>query len=506
MIIKVRSILIIFFIGFNSNFLASQKMEILESIAKEYTVKSFPMLKELLSIPNDASNLDWIEKNIIWCEKQFTSRGFSSRRLQTKRAPLLLVEKNFVQNGETVLIYLQMDGQPVDSSRWDQEDPYKPELKKLNSDDNWEKIEWDKIYNYDVDWRVFARSASDAKGPVSMFLASLDAMEKYNYKSNFNIKVILDFEEELGSPNLPESVSKNIDFLDADMLIIFDGPLHRLNKPTLTFGARGISTVQLTTYGPIYPQHSGHYGNYVPNPALRLSKILSSMKDDNGVVTIPNFYDGINLTPEIKKILAATPHNESELQELLQIGDFDKVGDNYQESIQYPSLNIRGMQSGWINDEVRTIIPSWARAELDVRLVIESDPDKLLSLIKKYIKDQGYLVLDREPSKEERIENPKIVTFTSKVSYQSFRTNLDEEVSVWLQRAIERAFEIKPILIRMSGGSIPISPFVNELNIPAVTVPTVNRDNNQHSPNENIRLGNYKDGIKTILAVLTEKL
>ena len=168
MIIKVRSILIILFIGFNSNFLASQKMEILESIAKEYTVKSFPMLKELLSIPNDASNLDWIEKNIIWCEKQFTSRGFSSRRLQTKRAPLLLVEKNFVQNGETVLIYLQMDGQPVDPSRWDQEDPYKPELKKLNSDDNWEKIEWDKIYNYDVDWRVFARSASDAKGPVSI--------------------------------------------------------------------------------------------------------------------------------------------------------------------------------------------------------------------------------------------------------------------------------------------------------------------------------------------------
>ena len=129
-----------------------------------------------------------------------------------------------------------------------------------------------------------------------------------------------------------------------------------------------------------------------------------------------------------------------------------------------------------------------------------------VDVISDYIEDQGYLVLDREPSKKERIENPKIVTFTSKVSYQSFRTNLDEEVSVWLQKAIERAFEIKPILIRMSGGSIPISPFVNELNIPAVTVPTVNRDNNQHSPNENIRLGNYKDGIKTILAVLTEKL
>ena len=503
---QLTNIFILLVIAVNSNYLLSQNSETLESIAKEFTVKSFPTLKELLSIPNDAANLDWIEKNILWCEKEFSSRGFNIKRLKTDRAPLLMVQKNFVPNGKTVLIYLQMDGQPVDPREWNQNDPYYPVLKKINSENKWETINWELIKNYDKDWRVFSRSASDAKGPVSMFLASLDAIEKYEFKPNFNIKVILDFEEELGSPNLPKSVAKNADVLDSDMLIIFDGPLHRLNKPTLSFGARGISTIQLTTYGPLFPQHSGHYGNYVPNPALRLAKILSSMKNDNGVVTIPNFYDGIILTPEIKKILDATPHNEKELQELFQIGEFDKVGKNYQESIQYPSLNIRGMQSGWINEEVRTIIPSWARAELDVRLVIESDPNKLLDLISKHIEGLGYLVLDRKPTKEERIKYPKIVTFTSEVSYQSFRTSLNEEVSIWLQKAIRRAFEMEPILIRMSGGSIPISPFVNELNIPAVTVPTVNRDNNQHSPNENIRLGNYEDGIKTIIAILTEEI
>ena len=192
--------------------------------------------------------------------------------------------------------------------------------------------------------------------------------------------------------------------------------------------------------------------------------------------------------------------------DLFQVAGFDKVKDTYQEAIQYPSLNIRGMSSGWINEEVRTIIPSWARAEIDVRLVKESDPKRLLSLIKKHIGGLGYLVLDREPNKNERLNNEKIATFTSKISYQSFRTSLKSKYSFWLRSAIKRGFGEDQILIRMSGGSIPISPFVNTLNIPAITVPTVNRDNNQHSPNENIRLGNYREGVKTILSILSEKL
>ena len=164
------------------------------------------------------------------------------------------------------------------------------------------------------------------------------------------------------------------------------------------------------------------------------------------------------------------------------------------------------MQSGWIDEKVRTIIPGWARAEIDVRLVMESDPERLIGLIRKHIEDQDYLVLDREPSKEERLSNPKIATFTYEVSYQSFRTDFDSEVGIWLRKAINTAFKQDPVMIRMSGGSIPISPFVTTLNIPAVTVPTVNRDNNQHSPNENIRLGNYREGIKTMIAILAEKL
>ena len=149
--------------------------------------------------------------------------------------------------------------------------------------------------------------------------------------------------------------------------------MHRLNKPTLTLGARGIFTVELTTFGPIVPQHSGHFGNYVPNPAFKLAKLLASMKDDEGRVLIPGYYDGITLDEKTKATLKATPHNEAQLQELIQVGHFDRVGPNYQEAIQYPSLNVRGMQSGWINEKVRTIIPAWAKAEIDVRIVKESD-------------------------------------------------------------------------------------------------------------------------------------
>ena len=483
-----------------------QNQKALDKLAADYTRASLPLFQEVLSIPNDAFYPDWIEKNVLWSEENFGERGFKTERIPTPTVPLLLASKSFPGAEKTVLVYLQMDGQPVDPSRWSQKDPYTPVLKRPAANGAFEEIAWEKITDYQDDWRIFARSASDAKGPVAMFLAAMDALNALGKNPNYNLKVILDFEEELGSPQLPQAVIDNRALLAADYLVIFDGPMHRLNKPTLSFGARGIFTVELTTYGPIVPQHSGHFGNYVPNPAFKLAKLLASMKDDEGRVLIPGYYDGIILNEKTKATLKATPHNEAQLQELIQVGHFDRVGPNYQEAIQYPSLNVRGMQSGWINEKVRTIIPAWAKAEIDVRIVKESDPERLAQLIKKHIEDQGYLVLDREPTKEERLAHPKIATYTYEISYQSFRTPMDSPIGNWLQRALVRAFGEAPIRVRMSGGSIPISPFVNTLDLPAVAVPTVNRDNNQHSPNENLRLGNYRDGVKTILAILTEEL
>lgn len=471
-------------------------------------IESLPMFRELLALANDAHFPADIEKNIQWCEEAFAKRGFTSQRLQTPTVPLLLAErKSKKKNAKTVLIYLQVDGQPVAPPFWNQKNPYRAELMEQNAEGNWAPISWERIgQNPDPDWRIFARSASDAKGPVAAYLTALDMIRDEKKKIPFHMKVILDFEEELGSPQLPKAVVENREALAADMLVIFDGPRHLKNEPTLTFGARGISTLTLTLYGPIRPQHSGHYGNYVPNPALRLSQLLASMKDVEGRVTIPGYYDGISLDSDTKAILQAVPDDEENIRKKMGIAASDRVADTYQESIQYPSLNIRGLSSGWVGSEKRTIIPSSATAEIDMRLVIESEPERLIQLVKDHIKNQGYTLLDRPPTEEERAQKSRLIQVESTTSYLAYRTEMDSEIGVWLTRALTKSFGKPPIRQRTSGGSIPISPFVNELGIPAVTVPTVNRDNNQHSPNENIRLGNYFDGIRTIYGILTEKI
>lgn len=479
----------------------------LDDLADQYGRASLNLFQELLSIPNDAHFPEDIEKNIEWCEENFEARGFHTQRLETETLPLLLAERKAPNASKTVLVYLQIDGQPVDPTKWFQDSPWTPSLKARAANGDWEAIPWSKLEGkVDPEWRIFARSASDAKGPVAMFLAALDAAADQKITPNYNLKLIMDFEEELGSPQLPAAVKKYQDELSADMLIIFDGPRHISNQPTLTFGARGIATITLTIYGPRAPQHSGHYGNYAPNPAVRLAQLIASMKDEDGRVTIPGFYDGISLDKKTKEILAQAPDDEDFIKKSIGIAETDKVGNNYQEAIQYPSLNVRGLSSGWIGSKVRTIIPATATAEIDVRLVLESDPERLLQLIRNHIEKQGYRLMDKEPTEEERAKYSRMAFFRSRISYQAFRTDFDSEVGLWLDKALSRAFGQTPVKIRNSGGSIPISPFVNTLGIPAVTVPTVNRDNNQHSPNENVRLGNYIEGVKTFLAILSEKL
>jgi acetylornithine deacetylase/succinyl-diaminopimelate desuccinylase-like protein len=487
----------------------------LDKIAEKFAVASFDEFYELHSLPNDAHFPADIEKNVQWCESAFTKRGFTTQRLNTETVPLLLAERKVANATKTVLIYLQIDGQPVDPSKWEQESPWKPTLKEKDAGlpageagGKWNALPFEKLKSgtIDRDWRIFVRSASDAKGPAMAFLASLDALNELKAEPNFNMKVIMDFEEELGSPHLPAAVSQYKNELAADRLIIFDGPRHVSNQPTLSFGARGICEITLTVFGPRTPMHSGNYGNYTPNPALRLAQLLASMKDDEGRVTIPGFYDGIVLSEDEKKILAKVPDNENEIKKFLGIASPDKIGSNFQESLQYPTLNIRGLDALYVGEQARTLIPAKAVAEIDIRLVPSSDPKKLIALVKKQVEEKGYYVIDREPTEEERLKYPRIVSFTSSISYLAFQTPFDSDCGKWLSKAMHAAFGKEPIKIRTAGGSIPISPFVITLGIPAVAVPTVNADNNQHAENENIRVGNYIDAVKTFLAIMLEKI
>ncbi len=480
----------------------------LNKLSLTYAKTSFDEFVDLLSLPNNAHFPEDIEKNLKWCEKAFTDRGFSIQQLTTEKIPLLLASKNYKKAKKTVLIYLQVDGQPVDTTKWFQDNPYRATLKEFNDQDkSWSTISLNQLKDsIHHDWRIFARSTSDAKGPVVMFLKAMDIINDLKYEPNFNIKVVMDFEEEISSPRLPKAVLDYKDQLASDMLVIFDGPMHISNKPTLAYGARGITTLSLEVFGPRAPQHSGHYGNYVPNPALRLSQLLASMMQDDGRVAIPGWYDGIQISEKTKKILKQVPDDEQIMRKKLGIASIDNIAETYQESIQYPSLGILGMKSGWVGTKRRTIIPSSAIAEMNIRLVKETDAKHMVDLVKNHIINQGYHIIDSVPTEEERMKYKKIIRFNHQIAYDAFRTEFDTEIGEWLRNAITRAFGKPPIQIRTGGGSIPISPFVNTLNIPAVIVPTVNKDNNQHSPNENIRVGNYIDGIKTITAILTQKL
>jgi acetylornithine deacetylase/succinyl-diaminopimelate desuccinylase-like protein len=478
-----------------------------EKISNGKTIRAIEELREFVAIPNDANVKADIQLNAEWLQKAFQKRRFNTKILPTENTPLVFAERNNPKAKTTILFYMHYDGQAVDPSRWFQENPYKAVMKEKSASGEWKEIPWSSIDNtINPACRMFGRSTSDDKGPIVMFLQAIDALDENKLASPFNLKVILDGEEEKSSAQLDKAVDLYKDLLQADHMVIADGPVHLSGKPTLAYGCRGVMTATLTIYGPKLPLHSGHYGNYAPNPGFRLSKLLAGMKDDDGRVVIPGYYDGIVLDDATKKILAAVPDDVKQIHETIGIAEPEKVGANYQESLQYPSLNIRGMLSAYVGKDARTIVPSEAIAAIDIRLVPESDPNKLKQLVRKYIELQGYHIVDKTPTDEERLRYPKICRFESSEAVLPFRTDLNSPTGQWLDRSLQKAWGTVPVKIRIMGGSVPIALFINKLKVPAVIVPLVNADNNQHSENENLAVANITGGIRTFLSLLTEEV
>ena len=477
----------------------------IREIVAENVEPAVALYREFLALPNDATYPNDIARLLKWMQSAFEERGFVVRPLSTGGNPALFAERLTDPSEKTVLVYLQADGQPVDPGAWAQADPFTAVLKARDSRGEWQEIPWSSIgERYDPDWRVFARSSADSKGPMTQFLVAIELLDELGAGPRYNLKVIVDTEEELGSPHLAAALVAHRDLLESDFLLMFDGPPHASNQPTVSFGARGIATVTLTAYGPRVAQHSGHYGNFVPNPAFDLARILASMKSPDGVVTIPGFYDGVEIPDDVRARLARVPDDEPAILRSMGVKRPDAVASSLQEAIQFPSLNVRGLGAGWIGDEARTIIPPTATAELDIRLVKESDPRRLIGLVRSHIESLGYVVLDRAPTDDERLEFDRIVTMTHDVSYRAFRSEFDSAAGLMARAGLRHLYGEEPILIRTMGGSIPISLIIDALDVPAATVPTVNIDNNQHSPNENLRLGNFIEGIVMLMAVLSQ--
>ncbi|PIB26922.1 hypothetical protein BFP75_07710 [Maribacter sp. 4G9] len=480
--------------------------EKIEAMTDEKFVESAFNLRQFLTLPNDGNYPEQIATNLAWCDSVFSSLKFKTQTIKTDGAPLLFAEKVYHKNRKSVLFYLQIDGQPVDTTKWFQPNPFIPVLKEKKGS-NWEVIDFNKLnVTIDPDWRIFARSSSDSKGPAMTLISALQILQSKKIKPEYNIKVIMDFQEELGSPDLPKAVTKNRELLDAEMLFIMDGTRHLSNLPTLTYGARGIATATIKIFGPKYGLHSGQYGNFAPNPVFEASRLIASMKDEHGKVTIPGFYNGVQLTESDKRSLAAIPENLDSTLVNLGIAVQDEVAPTYQEALQYPSLNIRGIKSAWVEKEVRTIIPSEVIIEIDMRLVPETPGERQVELLKKHIENFGYHLVGSVPSNEERATYSKLASFNYRLGSQPFRTDMDSAIGLFLNSALNKVFGNNIVNMRTTGGSQPMAPFIKTLEIPAVSIRIPNPDNAIHGPNENLRLGNFKEGIMSCLAILTEKL
>ena len=477
-----------------------------EAQLKSKISNSINEIREFVAIPNDALDHADINRNLTWLTQKFNERGFNSSVLPTEGESLFFAALPMEDNKPTVLFYMHLDGQSVDPSKWNQPNPYQVVLKSKEGK-NWVTKPFDSLAaNLNYDWRLFGRSTADDKGPIVMFLNAIDLLKENEITLPFNVKVILDSEEEKSSKPLPQAVKEYRDLLKADFLIINDGPVHISEKPTVIYGCRGITTLTLTTHGPIKPQHSGHYGNYAPNPGFQLAQLLASMKDSNGKVLIDGYYDGIKLDEATLSVLKSVPDDTDTINENLAIKAPENVGSFYQEALQYPSLNIRGLGSGWIGEKARTIVPESATAELDLRLVPESDGQRLKVLVKNHIQKQGFFVTDKTPSREMRLSHNKIITITEGSVTNAFRTNLDDPHGEFLVQTLTDKFGEDVVQIRIMGGTVPIAPFINELKVPAFIVPMVNPDNNQHSPNENLKIGQISYGIQAFYAILSSSL
>jgi len=476
--------------------------------AERLAQATFGEYLELLALPNDSVNPPDIQRNVDFLERAFRTRGFATRQLVNKGKPMLFAEwPRTIPGAKTVLYYMHLDGQPVVDTEWSQPSPWQPVVKKKDSTGTWQIVPTEALFAtpLDPDLRVFARASSDDKGPIMMFLAAFDGLKQMGVDPAFNVKVLLDSEEEKGSPSIPAVISASKQLLQSDAIVIHDGPRHQSERPTLVFGNRGASLVTLVVHGPKQPLHSGHFGNYVPNPAMRLARLIASMKDDDGRVTVAGYYDRITLSEAEKQILAETGDDEAAIRRRTGIKLAERVGGNLQEAIQFPSLNVRGMAAASVGEKAANIIPHQAIAEFDLRTTPETPPEHLFGLVRAHIEKQGYHLVDGAPSDQDRAAYDKLATLTLGSGGLAVRTPLDSPLGQWAYESLKKTSQSgEPVRIRMMGGSVPTDSLVEILGAPFLIVPLVNGDNNQHTFDENLRLGHYVDGVRTIVGMLQQ--
>lgn len=460
----------------------------------------------LLGLPNVARGDADVSANADLLRELFTARGFTvvtsaDRYPADANAPLVLARLDVANPVGTLLLYIHYDGQPVDPAQWTHCPPFEPCLVA----DAAPLALTPELTSFDPEWRIYARSASDDKAPIMALLQAVDGLRATGATPRWNLRVVLDGQEESSSANLLRYLDAHPEEFAADLAITLDGPRHPSGLPTMYFGVRGGASLVLRVHTAQQDLHSGNYGNWAPDPSIALSRLLVSMKDDSGRVAIAGFYDQvIPLTAAEQSALAAIPGIEQALADTFGIAAPEQPETRLETKLNWPTLNVLAMDSGGgLSAPSRTAIPAFAQARIAMRLVNGVDPQRQLGLVIEHIRSQGYLVIEnRDPTMDELRSHARLASVMYGGGSRATRVSFDEPLAGRVAQALTLD-GVPPAQLPTLGGSLPFGEFSEGLGIPTVGVALVNHDNNQHGPDENLKLLNLWQGIEIMARILT---
>lgn len=460
----------------------------------------------LYSIPNVASDSAGIARNIAWLTTAFAKRGVALAPAFAPSGgnPALIGRLTTPRATRTVVFYAHYDGQPVAGGGWDS-DPFTPELRHYKNsvagDAAALPARGDTI---DPELRIRARAASDDKGPIVAMLAALDAMKAAKVAPTVNVIFFLEGEEEAGSNHLGALLRAHKDKLQADAWLFFDGPMHVSGAPQVVLGARGVMGADITFYGPSRPMHSGHYGNWVPNPAVAAALFIASIRDRDGKVLIDGFYDDVPAVSAADRASArALSTTDDSVRKSLGLSHTEAHDAPLGERIMIPALNIRGIRAGNTGSGAANAIPTNASVSIDFRLVPDQKPARIRQLLAAHLTKLGYTLAtsENEAARSQNRDGLAWVTWDS--GYTSVRVPADLPAVKAVRSLSARAYGREPFILPILGGSLPLFHFVEALGATVITVPVVNADNSQHAPNENLRVQNLWDGIALMAELMS---
>jgi acetylornithine deacetylase/succinyl-diaminopimelate desuccinylase-like protein len=329
-------------------------------------------LADLVALPNIATNFDDMERNAKHLTEMLEDRRFEVQLLRASGGPPAIFGRRLVDGSDrTVVFYAHYDGQPVVPELWSS-DPFKAMIRTGRVEAGAEEVSFDKIEApINPEWRLYGRSASDDKVSIVALLTALDALDDAGVTPRINIKLLLDGEEEWSSPHMAEVLRRYKNLFTADLWVFCDGPMHQTRLPQVVFGVRGVTSVKITAYGAAVGLHSGHYGNWTPDPGMLLARLVTSMRDADGDVTI----DGVDelvrpLGQTAREAIAAAPPVDEQLKNDLALAWTEGQPIPLAQRITRPGANLLGFSVGQVGEKAKNAISPIARAVDGFRLAV----------------------------------------------------------------------------------------------------------------------------------------